>query len=287
MREWNVGPYRLLGRMGEGRMGVLFDGVSEDGRRVALRVIRPQFAANRLFRQRLAREAAALRQVAGHLLAPLVDARLDGDPSWLASARLPGPSLAEVLGRHGPWPTEAVRSLGVSLAQGLVALHDRGMAHGDLTPGNVVLTEDGPHLVDFGIAGVFDAVSRGAIGAPMGTPPFLPPELLRGEGEPGPAGDLFTLGCVLARAAGASPFGDGPPADVLRRVLQEEPDLSPVAPPLREAVAACLARDPAARPTLRELHGALVSAGRLTHHRMPLDVAELVTSRRFELDADR
>nr|WP_106399180.1 serine/threonine protein kinase [Actinocorallia populi] len=276
-----VGPYELYGRLGDGRMGILFQGRSAEGREVALRLVHRVFAADPFFRQKLAREAAVLRRVAGPQLAPLVDARLDGDPLWFASDHLRGPSLTEALGRHGPWPQETVRSLGVSLAQGLVTLHDSGLAHRDLTPKNVILTEDGPHLVDFGLAGLFDAGSRSAFGVPMGTLPFLPPELLRGENEPGPAGDIFALGALLVHAAGGSPFGADTSAAVLHRVLHEKPALSPLADPaLREAVAACLAKDPGHRPTLRELHTVLASAGRLTQRRLPEKVAELVLAHR-------
>ncbi len=272
----SAGPYRLHGRLGEGRMGVLFGGTSPDGRRAAVRVVRPPFAADPFFRQRLARETAALQRITGPLLAPLLDTGFDGDPLWLASAYLPGPSLAEVLQRFGPWQAEPVRSLGVSLAQALVALHDRGLAHRDLTPANVILTDDGPQLVDFGILGAFDAISRSAIGSLMGTLPFLPPEMMHGGGEPGPPGDVFALGALLACAAGCGPFGGGAPEAVLHRILREEPDLARLDPSLREVVAACLDKDPGARPTLRDLHGVLAPAGRLTHRRLPPKVAELV-----------
>ncbi|WP_344237867.1 serine/threonine-protein kinase [Actinocorallia libanotica] len=276
-----VGPYELYGRLGDGRMGALFRGRSDEGREVALRVVHRVFATDPFFRQKLAREAAVLRRVAGPQLAPLADARIDGDPLWIASDYLHGPSLAEALGRHGPWPEETVRSLGVSLAQGLVVLHDSGLAHRDLTPKNVILTEDGPQLVDFGLAGLFDAGSRSAFGVPMGTLPFLPPELLRGGSDPHPAGDVFALGALLVHAAGGSPFGADTSAAVLHRVLNERPALSPLADPaLREVIEACLAKDAAHRPTLRELHTVLASAGRLTQRRLPEKVAELVLARR-------
>ncbi|WP_347678616.1 serine/threonine-protein kinase [Actinocorallia sp. B10E7] len=274
-----AGPYELYGRLGDGRMGVLFHGRSADGRQVAVRMVRPVFAADPLFLERLAREAAMLQRIDGPLLAPLVDMRLDGDRLWLASAYLHGPSLAEALGRHGPWPEETVRSLGVSLAQGLVILHDRGLAHRDLTPKNVILTADGPHLVDFGLAGIFDAGSQSAFGVPMGTLPFLPPELLDGGSAPDPAGDVFTLGALLVHSAGGSPFGSDTSAAVLHRVLREAPDLSPLSRSLRSVIGACLAKDPADRPNLRELHTALASAGRLTQRRLPEKVAELVLAR--------
>ncbi|MEO3784883.1 tetratricopeptide repeat protein [Actinocorallia sp. B10E7] len=280
----SVGPYTLHGRLGEGRMGVLFFGRSEDGRKVALRTVRPQFAADPSFRQRLAREASALRQVTGPALVPLVESGFDGDPLWLASTYLPGPSLADAVNRYGPWQAETVRSLGASLVQGLSVLHDRGLAHRDLTPRNVILTKDGPRLVDFGIAGVFDSVSRTVIGTPMGTPPFLPPERFNGQGDTGPAGDVFVLGLLLAyTATGGSPFGGGDPSAVLRRVLNEEPDLSLLSPSLHGVVSACLAKHPAARPVLRDLHGALASAGPLTSQQLPPQVVELVASQQPEV----
>ncbi|WP_233358774.1 outer membrane protein assembly factor BamB family protein [Thermomonospora amylolytica] len=169
-------------------------------------------------------------------------------------------SLQEAVREHGPWPAPSVLALGAALAEALLSIHRAGIVHRDLKPSNVMLSADGPRVIDFGIARAADAAAITRTGAVLGTPGYLPPEQALGA-EVGPAGDVFALGAVLVfTATGNGPFGAGPMVEMLRRVVHEPPRLDGVADPrLREVAAACLRKDPAARPTpadlLRELGG--------------------------------
>ncbi|CAL9351908.1 Serine_threonine-protein kinase PknD [Nocardiopsis dassonvillei] len=243
-----VGPYRLHRRLGAGGMGRVFLGTSPGGRTVAVKVVHPDLADDPAFRRRFATEIAAARKVGGFYTAQVVDADPDGDPPWLATAYIPGPSLHEAVRDHGPLPPDAVAALGAGLAEGLKAVHSQGLVHRDLKPGNVILASDGPRLIDFGIARALDATSHTRTHTVLGTAAFMAPEQVKGE-ETGPACDVFALGCVLAFAAtGRSPFGEGSAHAVTHRIVYAEPDLSGLPAPLADLVAACLAKDPAARP---------------------------------------
>jgi serine/threonine protein kinase len=242
-----VGEYRLLARLGAGGMGRVYLGRSKGGRTVAVKVIHPHLAEDAEFRRRFEAEAAAVRRVGGIHTVQVVDADTEADPPWLVTEYIAGPSLHEAVTEHGPFSTAAVASLGAGLAEGLMAIHERGVVHRDLKPGNVLLAPDGPRIIDFGIARALDATSQTTTSA-VGTPGFMSPEQLRGR-EVGPAGDVFCLAAVLAFAAtGRRPFGDGPIEALGYRVVNEEPDLTGVPEPLLPLVAAGLAKDPAERP---------------------------------------
>ncbi|MFD0479146.1 DUF4328 domain-containing protein [Nonomuraea thailandensis] len=149
--------------------------------------------------------------------------------------------------------------LGAGLAEGLAAVHACEVVHRDLKPANVILAEDGPRLIDFGIARALDATSHTQTSAVLGTAAYMSPEQAAGQ-QVGPASDVFSLGCVLAFAAsGRSPFGEGPVHAVVFRVVHTEPDLSGLPAPLAGLVAACLAKDPAARPGLEQVLGHLTA----------------------------
>ncbi|WP_075895962.1 serine/threonine-protein kinase [Actinomadura sp. CNU-125] len=154
-----VGPYRLEGRLGGGGMGQVFLGRSRSRRPVAVKVIRPEFAKDSAFRRRFALEVEAARRVGGFYAAQLVDADPDGDPPWLVTAYIPGPSLQAAVDRHGPLPASSIGVLGAGLAEGLAAVHSCGLVHRDLKPSNVLLADDGPRVIDFGIARALDATS--------------------------------------------------------------------------------------------------------------------------------
>ena len=252
-----VGPYRLTSRLGTGGMGQVYLARSPGGRLVAVKVIRAELAADGGFRSRFAREVRAARSVSGMFTAPVVDADPGGQPPWLATAYVPGPTLAEAVAERGPLRPEVVVTLGAGLAEALAAIHTAGLVHRDLKPSNVLLAADGPRVIDFGIARAADATALTLTGTVMGSPGYLSPE--QADGHPvGPPGDVFSLGAVLAFAAtGAGPFGDGPAAALAFRVVHAEPDLSAVPARLRPLIARCLAKNPADRPTPTELLTAL------------------------------
>ena len=255
-----VGPYRLLGRLGTGGMGRVFLGQSPGGRLVAVKVIRPELADEPGFRARFAREVSAARKVSGLFTALVVDADAEAELPWLATAYVAGPSLAEAVEEHGPLPVPSVRALAAGLAEGLAAIHAAGVVHRDLKPANVLLADDGPRVIDFGISRAVETtmltLSRDSV---IGSPGFLSPEQAE-AGKVGPPSDVFSLGAVLAFAAtGEGPFGSGPTPALVYRVVNREPDLAAVPERIRPLVERCLAKDPAARPTpaamLAELGG--------------------------------
>ncbi|MGH3165745.1 MAG: serine/threonine-protein kinase, partial [Trebonia sp.] len=192
-----VGEFRLRARLGAGGMGRVYLGSSPAGRAVAVKVVHPELAGDPEFRRRFGQEVAAARAVSGMYTAPVVAAGLHDDPPWLATAFVPGPSLADLVSRHGPLPESAVWRLAAGLTEALEAVHSRSLVHRDLKPGNVLVAEDGPHLIDFGISRALDGTSLTRTGMVVGTPGYMSPE--QAEGRPAaPASDVFSLGCVLA-----------------------------------------------------------------------------------------
>ncbi|MFJ3326509.1 ABC transporter substrate-binding protein [Streptomyces griseus] len=256
-----VGPYRTLVRLGAGGMGVVYLARSAGGTLVAVKVIRAEHAADPGFRARFRREAEAAARITGPWVVPVLGADTEAHEPWLATAFVPGPSLAEVVGAGGALPEATVRALGSRLAAALVAVHEAGLIHRDVKPGNVLLALDGPRLIDFGIARHEGATALTTSGAVIGTPGYLAPEQASAA-PPGPPADVFSLGCVLGYAAtGRPPFGEGGGAGALFRTIHEEPDLAGVPPGLASLIAACLAKDPAARPTASRVREALEPCG--------------------------
>ncbi|WP_433334553.1 WD40 repeat domain-containing serine/threonine protein kinase [Spirillospora sp. CA-294931] len=248
-----IGPYLLEARLGAGGMGQVFLGVSPGARRVAVKVIRAEHAEDDRFRQRFAREVEAARRVGGFHTAQVVDADPDATPPWLVTAFIPGPSLQQVVADQGPLDPEAVRALAAGLAEGLAAIHACGLVHRDLKPGNVIMASDGPRIIDFGIARATDATVMTSHNVVVGTYAYMAPEQVLGQAS-GTPGDVFSLGCVLAYAAtGHGPFDATSIPAIVHRVLNEEPDLSGLSGDLRGLIAACLAKEPGARPTVDTL----------------------------------
>ena len=240
-----IGDYLLSGRLGAGGMGEVFFGRSPGGRAVAVKVIYPVFAHNAEFRWRFRLEVEAGRKVGGFHAAQVVDADPDADRPWMVTAYIAGPSLAQVLAQHHALPFQSVRVLGNGLAEALAAIHAAGIIHRDLKPSNILLADDGPRVIDFGIARAIDA---SGITMRPGTPGFMAPEVLTG-GVLTPACDVFALGVVLAFAAGVRPFGGGPLEAIAYRVVHKEPDLDDLPPQIRDLVTACMEKIPSRRPT--------------------------------------
>ncbi|MEV7686623.1 serine/threonine-protein kinase [Streptomyces bungoensis] len=257
-----VGPYRLLGRLGSGGMGRVYLGRSAGGRTVAVKIVHPHFALDEEFRARFRREVEAARRVGGAWTAPVLDADPEAAVPWVATGYAAGPSLAAAVADAGPLPAHTVRALGAGLAEALAAVHELGLVHRDVKPSNVLLTLDGPLLIDFGIARATDGTaSLTSTGVSVGSPGYMSPEQILGKGVTG-AADVFSLGAVLVHAAtGAPPFPGDSSAALLYKVVHEEPELGSLAGELREVAAACLAKDPTARPTPADLARRLAPEG--------------------------
>jgi len=248
-----IGPYRLRGRLGAGGMGRVYLGLSPGGRSVAVKVIRADLAQDAEFRARFRREVAVARTVSGLFTAPVIDADVDGPVPWLATAYVPGPSLADAVGEHGPLPAASVLALARGLAEGLSAIHAAGVVHRDLKPANVLLAEDGPRVIDFGISRAVEASVLTHTGLVVGSPGFMSPEQAEGR-EVGPPSDIFSLGAVLAFAAtGQGPFGSGSTPALVYRVVHSGPQLDLMPAEVRSLAQRCLAKDPALRPTAADL----------------------------------
>ncbi len=248
-----IGPYRLVGVLGSGGMGRVFLGRSAGGRPVAVKVIRADLAADPEFRVRFAREVAAARKVNGLYTALVVDADVDGPVPWLATAYVPGPSLADAVASQGPLPLASLLVLAAGLAEGLDAIHAAGLVHRDLKPSNVLLANDGPRVIDFGISRAVEATALTHTGLVIGSPGFMSPEQADG-GEVGPASDMFSLGAVLSFAAtGHGPFGTGSTAALIYRIVHGPPRLDDVPDEIRALAERCLAKDPGQRPTAAEI----------------------------------
>ncbi|GED85488.1 serine/threonine-protein kinase [Streptomyces sp. 6-11-2] len=257
-----VGPYRLLGRLGSGGMGRVYLGRSAGGRTVAVKIVHPHFALDEEFRARFRREVEAARRVGGAWTAPVLDADPEAPVPWVATAYAAGPSLAAAIADAGPLPEHSVRVLGAGLAEALAAVHELGLVHRDVKPSNVLLTLDGPLLIDFGIARATDGTaSLTSTGVSVGSPGYMSPEQILGKGVTG-AADVFSLGAVLVHAAtGEPPFPGDSSASLLYKVVHEEPELGSLAGDVRDLAVACLAKDPGARPGPGEVAGRLAPEG--------------------------
>ncbi|WP_405759872.1 protein kinase [Streptomyces sp. NBC_01420] len=269
-----IGAYRLLGRLGAGGMGQVYLARSDRGRTVALKLVREELAAQQVFRDRFRQEVRAARTVGSTWTAPVLDADTEADVPWVATGYVAGPSLHTTVsggpgtgsgpapGTFGPLPERSVRILGAGLARALKAIHTAGLIHRDLKPSNILLTIDGPRVIDFGIARALDTVTDGGLtrtGALVGSPGFMSPEQVRGE-RVSAASDVFCLGSVLTYAlTGRLPFGAAANEmhALLFRIAQEDPDLTGVTAGLDDLIRGCLHKDPQARPTTDDILGLL------------------------------
>jgi outer membrane protein assembly factor BamB len=256
-----AGQYLLEAELGAGGMGVVHLARSASGLRLAVKVVHADFAQDPEFRGRFRQEVAAARRVSGAFTAPVVDADPEAGNPWMATLFIPGPTLAEHVKRNGALPPARLRQLMAGLAEALRDIHRVGVVHRDLKPSNVLLAEDGPKVIDFGISRPSDSELRTETGKLIGTPPFMAPEQFRRPREVGPAADVFALGSVIVHAAtGRGPFDSDSPYLVAYQVVHEEPDLTGVPEELSGLVARCLAKEPADRPTPDEVMTALRSA---------------------------
>ncbi|MEV7914559.1 serine/threonine-protein kinase [Streptomyces griseus] len=248
-----VGGYRLAAVLGAGGMGKVYLSYTPGGRPLAIKVIRAEFSEDPEFRRRFQQEVRAAQRVQGLYTAPVIDSDTEGAQPWLATAYVPGPSLAHAVSRHGGLPLRSVLLLTVGVAEALGVIHGAGIVHRDLKPANVLLASDGPRVIDFGIARAADTTALTGTGVSVGTPAFMAPEQAA-AGTITPATDVFALGQIAAYAAiGAPAFGDGPSHAVLYRIVHEDPDLSRLPDELRPLVTRCLSRDPADRPALVDI----------------------------------
>ncbi|MGX1474408.1 UNVERIFIED_CONTAM: serine/threonine protein kinase [Streptomyces canus] len=250
----SIGGYTLVDRLGSGGMGIVYLGRSDSGRQVAVKLVHPAYALDEEFRTRFRQEVAAARRVSGAFTAPVVDADPDAPQPWMATLYVPGRTLADIVAQDGPLRGSALRVLALGLVEALRDIHRVGMVHRDLKPSNVLMAEDGPRVIDFGISYAVDNEALTMTGRLIGTPPFMSPEQFAAPREVTGASDVFSLGSLLVYAAtGSRPFDGSSPYLTGYQVMYEPPALEGVAEPLRSIAERCLDKDPAARPDLGEL----------------------------------
>ncbi|MEU6729791.1 serine/threonine-protein kinase [Nonomuraea wenchangensis] len=260
--QW-IGPYRILRRLGQGGMGIVYLAQDAQFHLVALKVLRPELADDEGFRRRFDREAQAARQVARFCTAPVVDAGIDGDVAYLVTEYVDGPDLSSVVATQGPMSGANLEALAVGVAAALAAIHQAGVVHRDLKPSNILLSAVGPRVIDFGIARL-DEPHATQSAVVVGTPAYMAPEQADG-GPATAAGDVFAWGGVIAYAGtGQPPFGTGQVAEVLYRVAHHAPRLDGLDERLRPWVERALQKDPGGRPTAQQLLDGLLGREQAT-----------------------
>ena len=262
-----TGHYRLESCLGSGGMGVVHLARSTSGMKLAVKVVHAEFAGDPEFRGRFRQEVAAARRVSGAFTASVVDADLDAERPWMATLFIPGPTLADQVKRNGPMDPAELRRLMAGLAEALRDIHRVGVVHRDLKPSNVLLAEDGPKVIDFGISRPKDSELRTETGKLIGTPPFMAPEQFRRPREVGPAADVFALGSVMVHAAtGRGPFDSDSPYVVAYQVVHDEPDLTGVPEEPRAAGDALPRQGPGGPAHSGRIDAATEDGGGLVRH---------------------
>ncbi|MFD5629627.1 serine/threonine protein kinase [Streptomyces sp. NPDC127072] len=251
-----IGNYLLLGRLGAGGMGLVYLGRGAQGRMAAVKVIHAQLAHDQEFRRRFRAEVRSAQRVDSAWTAPVLDFDTESSTPWLATGYVPGLTLHEaVTGHDGRLPEKSVWSLAAGLVGALQNIHGSGLVHRDLKPSNVMLTLDGPRVIDFGVARAADASVATRTGAVIGSPGYMSPEQVRGRHVTA-VSDVFSLGSVLAfSATGRHPFGDSDSGSyaLMMRVVEDDPDLEGLPETLADLVRRCMAKDPGQRPPLRAI----------------------------------
>jgi outer membrane protein assembly factor BamB/tRNA A-37 threonylcarbamoyl transferase component Bud32 len=253
-----IGPFEVLGRLGAGGMGLVYLARSASGRRVAIKTVRTELAEDQLFRVRFTREVEAARAVSGFYTAAVVDADPRAAVPWLATAYVPAPSLEEIVNDCGPMPVQAVRWFAAGVAEALQSIHGAGLVHRDLKPSNVLVVEDGPRVIDFGIASGVSNTRLTMTNVAVGTPAYMSPEQAKDSRSVTGASDVFSLGSMLVFAAtGHAPFHGANPVETVFMLLREGPDLSGLPEDLRPLIESCMQMDPTARPNPADLQAQL------------------------------
>jgi predicted Ser/Thr protein kinase len=243
-----LGPYRLIDRIGEGGMGVVYLARDPEQRPVAVKILRPAVAGDPNARRRLAREVETMRRVRSPFVAEVLDTDVTGPTPYIVTRYVPGRTLEQVVTEEGPLSGVRLARLAAGLAEALAAIHAAGVVHRDLKPGNVMLVGADPVVIDFGIAQALDSTRLTMTGMFMGTPGYLSPEVIEGQNSTA-ASDVHAWGATVAYAAtGRPPFGTGSYETIFYRILNGRPDLSAVPAPMAELLGAALHREPAARP---------------------------------------
>ncbi|MFH9423008.1 serine/threonine-protein kinase [Streptomyces sp. NPDC017529] len=253
-----IGPFEVLGRLGAGGMGLVYLARSASGRRVAIKTVRTELAEDQLFRVRFTREVEAARAVSGFYTAAVVDADPRAAVPWLATAYVPAPSLEEIVNECGPLPAQAVRWLAAGIAEALQSIHGAGLVHRDLKPSNVLVVEDGPRVIDFGIASGVSNTRLTMTNVAVGTPAYMSPEQARDSRSVTGASDVFSLGSTLVFAAtGHAPFHGANPVETVFMLLREGPDLAGLPDELRPLIESCMQMEAQGRPTPADLQSQL------------------------------
>ncbi|GAA0662665.1 serine/threonine-protein kinase [Kitasatospora atroaurantiaca] len=253
-----IGPFEVLGRLGAGGMGLVYLARSASGRRVAIKTVRGELAEDELFRVRFAREIAAAKTVGGFYTAAVVDADADARVPWLATAYVPAPSLEDLVSECGPLPVDAVRWLVAGIAEALQSIHGAGLVHRDLKPSNVLVVEDGPRVIDFGIAAGVSNSRLTMTNVAVGTPAYMSPEQARDSRSVTGASDVFSLGSLLVFCAtGHPPYRGANPVETVFQLLRDQPDLSGLPVELVDLVRACMRPAPEHRPTPAQIQAEL------------------------------
>ncbi|MFJ7169162.1 serine/threonine-protein kinase [Streptomyces globosus] len=253
-----IGPFEVLGRLGAGGMGLVYLARSASGRRVAIKTVRTELAEDQLFRVRFTREVEAARAVSGFYTAAVVDADPRAAVPWLATAYVPAPSLEEIVNECGPMPAQAVRWLAAGIAEALQSIHGAGLVHRDLKPSNVLVVEDGPRVIDFGIASGVSNTRLTMTNVAVGTPAYMSPEQAKDSRSVKGASDVFSLGSTLVFAAtGHPPYHGANPVETVFMLLRDEPNLEGLPEELRPLIESCMQMEASQRPTPADLQAQL------------------------------